>query len=242
MVRNTIGGNGHKRVSKGKRRSKNPNLAVDITTGVDHYAQVQKRLGGNRLSILLDDGQEVQAVIPGKFFKKLWFNPGDFIHVRCENGNYYDVIQKLLDPTEQQNAASALGKKLDDGEHNIFRPDVQEDDDDDDFDMGEINEQDEGEGEDGGASADENFNDDKLSRNERKAQMMRNVTKGSVNIDKFQRKLNEKERDLSRRENSERDFSQIPKSIVKDSDNSTSESSEEKEADDEDADVDIDAI
>lgn len=231
MVRNTIGGNGHKRVSKGKRRSKNPNLAVDITTGVDHYAQVQKRLGGNRLSILLDDGQEVQAVIPGKFFKKLWFNPGDFIHVRCESGNYYDVIQKLLDPNEQQNAATALGKKLDDGEHNIFRPDVQEDDEDDDFDMEPINEQnedddDKGEADDGNG---EEFNEDKLSRNERKAQMLRNVTKGNVNVDKFQRKVNEKERDLNRRANAERDFSQIPKSVVKDSDSSSAseESAEE---------------
>lgn len=241
MVRNTIGGNGHKRVSKGKRRSKNPNLAVDVTTGVDHYAQVQKRLGGNRLSILLDDGQEVQAVIPGKFFKKLWFNPGDFIHVRCESGSFYDVIQKLLDPTEQQNAATALGKKLDDGEHNIFRPDVREDEQDDDFDMDQLNEQNEDDEETG-----DNFNEDKLSRNERKAQMMRNVTKGSVNVDKFQRKVNEKEREQNRRANAERDFSQIPKSVVKDSDNSTSEESEseveEGEKGEGDDDVDIDAI
>jgi translation initiation factor IF-1 len=223
MVKNTIGGKGHKR---GKRGSKNPNIAVDVSSGIDHYAQVQKRLGGNRLQILLDDGQEGQATIPGKFMRKLWFNSGDFIHVRGEK--YYEVVQKLIDPTEQQNAATALGKKLDDGEHNIFRPDVQEDDD---ADFDELPEQDENSDENSDEKSDEDedekkFTHDKMSVAEKKAQQARIVTKQSVCADKFQRKLNEKSRDLSRRANAERDFSQIPESIVKSDEQSESESEE----------------
>lgn len=256
MVKNTIGGKGAKR---GKRRSKNPNLSVDVSTGIDHYAQVQKRLGGNRLQVLLDDGQEVQAVIPGKFFKKLWFNSGDFIHVRCENSNFYDVIQKLLDPTEQQHAATALGKKLDDGEHNIFRPDVQEDDEEDEFDIDNIDniadgmeDSDDVEDDDktqnsgSGFGSKSGYNKDKVSRNERKAQMLRTVTKQSVCVDKFQRKVNEKERDINRRATTERDFSQMPESIIKsDEASSDEESSDEalsESNNEQNKDVDIDAI
>lgn len=233
MVKNTIGGKGHKR---GKRGSKNPNISVDVSSGIDHYAQVQKRLGGNRLQILLDDGQEGQATIPGKFMRKLWFNSGDFIHVRGEK--YYEVVQKLLDPTEQQNAATALGKKLDDGEHNIFRPDVQEDDDDE-FD--ELPEQDKKSDDDLEDDVDEDekkFKNNKMSVAENKEQQSRIVTKQSVSADKFQRKLNEKSRDVSRRANAERDFSQIPESIVKSDEQSESESESESESRSDDVNID----
>ena len=61
-----------KQTSNARRRSKNPDVPVDVSTGYDHYAMVLKRLGNNRLQIKLYNGQEVQAVIPGRFMKKIW--------------------------------------------------------------------------------------------------------------------------------------------------------------------------
>jgi initiation factor 1A len=119
-MRNTIGGKAYKKTNH-KRRSRNPNVPVDTTTGIDFYGLVQKRLGDNKILVKLNNGDNVHAVIPGKFRKNVWFNSGDYIHVRKGGDNSYDIIQKIVNNIEQANAQTAIIKQ--ETGDNIFYPD-----------------------------------------------------------------------------------------------------------------------
>ncbi len=204
MVRNTTGGKAYKKSKSGnvRRKSKNPDVPVDTTTGIDHYANVIKRLGNNRLLVKLDNGNEVQAVIPGRFMKKVWFNPGDYIHVRCEgtDGNeYYDIIQKIMNPNEQANAQMSLGKR-ETGEEDFFRPDIIEESDEEEY-------------------VNNNDNDDEETDNlgNKVAKQKPNIVLNKENVSavKHARKLKEKERDIKRRADADNDdFDGRPISVV----------------------------
>ncbi len=204
MVRNTIGGKAYKKSKSGnvRRRSKNPDVPVDTTTGIDHYANVVKRLGNNRLLVKLDNGDEVQAVIPGRFMKKIWFNPGDYIHVRCEGEGFYDIIQKILNPLEQNNAQISLSKR-ETGEEDFFRPDISEESDDDEF-------------------VNNNDGDDAVDElgNPIKSDPTTVIKKQTVSADKLVRKQKEKERDIQRRAEANLDYSDRVISVVTNSKNS----------------------
>ena len=187
-----------KQAINSRRRSKNPNTPVDVATGYDHYAIVMKRLGTNRLQIKLDNGNEVQAVIPGRFMKKIWFNVGDYIHVKREGEQYYDIIQKILNENELQNARNAIQKKLDVGEQDIFRPDIKEDESEDDEDFNMIQEDD--------------SNDDKSKQLSGSQITSDKIVRHNMSVDKLKRKQQQKDRDQSRRTESE--FIEKPISIV----------------------------
>ena len=204
ITRNTRGGKNYKKMKSGnvRRKSKNPNTPVDTTTGVDHYAVVSKRLGDNRIMVKLDTGIEVQAVIPGRFRRKVWFNAGDFIQVQCAGDDYYDVIQKIVNENELVKAQTAIRKK-ENTTDDVFMPNIEEEDDDE-----EESEQ----------ESDEDF--DAFGNKIEKTEELSNekdedvkLEKASVNVDKFKRKQKEKERDVSRRNNT-RDYDLKPDSIV----------------------------
>jgi len=127
---NIFGGNKYKKGKKGGRKNKNPTTAFDVTDGVHYYGQVIQKLGHNRLSIKLQTGETIQAIIPGKFMKKLWFNKEDFIVVEHTGGEFYDVIQKIQALDQLETAAKSIGIKLNKDDYNIYRAD--EDDEDDD--------------------------------------------------------------------------------------------------------------
>jgi len=219
---NLFGGKNYKKNKSGnvRRKSKNPDRPVDTTTGIDHYGIVQRRIGGNRLLVKIDNGNEVQAVIPGRFMKKVWFNAGDYIQVRSEDGGYYDIIQKIMNHGEQQNAQIALNKR-ETGEQNIFRPDViVEEEDDDDY----VNNKNSSEDDDIDEFGNKNvkvYKKDEITAN-----------KPNININKLIRKKKEKERDIDRRSNTtelyDKPTSVIEKSNLSvsstDSDNSSTDS------------------
>lgn len=233
--RNTFGGKAYKKAKSGnvRRRSKNPDMPVDVSTGYDHYAIVLKRLGNNRLHVKLDNGLEVQAVIPGRFMKKVWFNQGDYIHVKREGEDgkfYYDIFQKITNETELQNAKTAIQKKLDDGDQDIFRPDttIEEEEEDDIIQSGSASETDEDEDLEKMYGANANTVDKKKSAASKIT--ADKIRKQNVSVDKLHRKQQQKDRDVSRR--AEPEFVEKPTSIVQKDDKSSSGSD----------DVDIDDI
>ena len=201
--RNVRGGKNYKKMKSGnaRRKSKNPDMPVDTTTGVDHYAVVSKRLGDNRLMVKLDNGMEVQAVIPGRFKRRVWFNAGDYIQVQRTGDDFYDVVQKIVNESEQAKAQTAVGKKENTAD-DVFMPDIEEEDEE----------------EESEPESDEEFDafGNKIEkteeqRDENEADVKLN--KASVNVDKFKRKQKEKERDISRRNNT-RDYDAKPDSLI----------------------------
>ena len=234
--RNTFGGKAYKKAKSGnvRRRSKNPDMPVDVSTGYDHYAVVLKRLGNNRIHVKLDNGLEVQAIIPGRFMKKVWFNQGDYIHVKREGEDgkfYYDIFQKITNETELQNAKTAIQKKLDDGEQDIFRPDTkfeEEDEEDDIIQSGSSSETDDDEALEKMYGANANLGEKKKSSAPKIT--ADKIKKQNVSVDKLHRKQQQKDRDVSRR--AEPEFIEKPTSVVQKEDKSSSGSD----------DVDIDDI
>jgi translation initiation factor IF-1 len=236
--RNTFGGKAYKKAKSGnvRRRSKNPDMPVDVSTGYDHYAIVLKKLGNNRLLVKLDNGLEVQAIIPGRFMKKVWFNSGDYIHVKREGEDgkfYYDIFQKITNETELHNAKSAVQQKLDDGEQDIFRPDTnfEEDEEDDIIQSGSNSENEE--------SLDKIYGVNKNLGDREKRTVAPKITpdkikKQNVSAEKLHRKQQHKDRDISRR--AEPEFFEKPISVVHKEDKEKDVSGSDS------ADVDIDDI
>ena len=76
---NARGGKHHK---KGKKRrdddNQNHSTALHATNN-QIYASVQKKLGGSRLLVECSDGKNRSAIIPGRFFKRVWINEGDIL-------------------------------------------------------------------------------------------------------------------------------------------------------------------
>ena len=209
-MRNTIGGKSYKKNKSGnvRRRSKNPDKPVDTSSGVDFYAIVQKRLGDNRLLVKLANGTEVQAVIPGKFKKKVWFNSGDYIQVQEVGIGFYDIIQKIVNQTEQQNAQLAFGKH-EAGENDIFRPDVIDEESDEEPDLNNEDEFDE------------------LGNVIKKVKPTEiQPNKPNISASKLARKQREKQRDIDRRTDRDFDVNDKPNSLVETVNASDSDASE----------------
>jgi initiation factor 1A len=210
IKRNFMGGR-WKNMKTGRRRNKNPDLPVDTSTGIDHYGVVSKRLGDNQLSVKLDTGTEIRAIIPGKFRRRVWFKPGDYVQVQSTGDNYYDVIQKIVNETEQAKAQTAIGKK-ENTDDDTFMPDYEEE--------SESNSDDETDSDSDGVDAFGN----KVKKEEEVK-----LNKNTVDVDKYKRKQKEKERDVSRR-NTTRDYDIKPESIVENLSELTSESTSESDA------------
>ena len=86
MVRNIFGGNKAKR-KKNVSRPKNKSLRLKDSSTLELYGKVLKRLGGNPpiLLVLCEDGKERRCVVRGKFTKKVWMNPDDFVLITCSS-------------------------------------------------------------------------------------------------------------------------------------------------------------
>ena len=80
MPRNIFGGNKAKR-KKNVGKPVNKSLRVKDNSSLELYGKVLKRLGGNPpvLLVLCEDGKERKCVVRGKFVKKVWMNPDDYV-------------------------------------------------------------------------------------------------------------------------------------------------------------------
>ena len=96
MGKNRFGGNRAKRM-KNKNFSKQKRELVTKDTN-QYYAYVNKRLGSNRLSVYTDDGEEIQAIIPGKFMRRVYMREKDIVLVeKCEYAEMYHIVLKYSD-------------------------------------------------------------------------------------------------------------------------------------------------
>jgi translation initiation factor IF-1 len=132
MVKNITGGNKAKKGKRGGRMSKNPTSEFNTDDGLHFYGQMIGKIGGNTIEVLLQTGETVHASIPGRFHKRVWFNKDDLIVVRQESGKFYDVIQKITNPSTMLAASTVLNIKIDKDNSNIFRTDIVEEESDDD--------------------------------------------------------------------------------------------------------------
>lgn len=75
MVKNTTGG----KKAKGAKNPGEVGASKDLPMAEDGqtYALVTKMLGDRRITVKLSDGQEIMAIIPGRFRSKdCWVTPG----------------------------------------------------------------------------------------------------------------------------------------------------------------------
>lgn len=96
-----VKGNGNK--FKGNKGKKRKTHEVELDEKEDYYALVLKSYGGNRIEVIPEnarDDETVSVMIPGRMFKKTWFNENDIIVVtgNKENG---DVIKGRVMPKQE---------------------------------------------------------------------------------------------------------------------------------------------
>lgn len=74
---NQTGGKNHKKYKKNTTVEVEYKLLLADKCQV--YAIVQKKLGGTRVSVLCSDDKIRSAIIPGKFYKKVYVNENDIV-------------------------------------------------------------------------------------------------------------------------------------------------------------------
>lgn len=90
MPKSNVRGGKHHKKGKKKRVEPSSNILILAQEG-QIYCYVKKKIGGSRILVDCSDGKSRSAVIPGKFFRKIWLNPGDVL--LCElNVNNDDTI------------------------------------------------------------------------------------------------------------------------------------------------------
>ncbi len=127
--RNNCGGKLFKKLKTRRERidpRKTQNINVAEAEG--KYAKVLKRLGGNQLRVMLDNGIEDTVVIPGRLYgkKRSWIRPDMIVLVNNEN----EIIKIMRDNDKDATLAHGAIGKIDkkNAAINIFQ-DLSDDDD-----------------------------------------------------------------------------------------------------------------
>jgi len=95
MGKNKSGGNKAKKMKNKPSNKGFRNKGQLVTKDIDQcYCYVEKRLGGNRLLVFTDKGEERQVLIPGKFMKRMWIHKEDILLV--EKSPYDDAHYVVL--------------------------------------------------------------------------------------------------------------------------------------------------
>lgn len=77
---NVHGGRNYKKSSHASRTSEtSEELQLPKTSEGQFIAKVVGHFGGTQLEIVNSEGKTTRGCIPGTFFRKVWFNKGDFV-------------------------------------------------------------------------------------------------------------------------------------------------------------------
>ena len=97
MPRNFRGGNKAKRKKNPGKIQSNKSLRIKANDSLELYGKVIKRLGGNPpiLAVLCEDGKERRCVVRGKFVKKVWMNPDDYVLITCNTKYNNSDVSRL---------------------------------------------------------------------------------------------------------------------------------------------------
>ncbi len=76
---NQTGGKSHKRYKKHRVVDDTIKTELLLCKKNQVYAVVKSKSGGSRLSVMCSDNIIRSAIIPGKFYKKIWFNEYDLL-------------------------------------------------------------------------------------------------------------------------------------------------------------------
>lgn len=92
---NVRGGKSFKRNKKNAGTTKKSDMPI-AENDDQRYANVIRKLGGNRLALQCSDTELRQGLIPGSFYKKVWINPGDILLVEISpfNNKECHIIHK----------------------------------------------------------------------------------------------------------------------------------------------------
>ena len=90
---------GKKSGKKKGKHSNNNGLATRILTlkeDMEEYAKIMKTLGDRKMMVVLSDGSERLAIIPGRFRKRCWMTVGDVVLIgqREFQDNKVDILHK----------------------------------------------------------------------------------------------------------------------------------------------------
>ena len=226
---NQIGGKNYKKGKKGGRKTKNPTYLYNVDNTTYFYGQVLGKLGHNRLEVKLQTGQVVQAVIPGRFMKKVWIHKEDYVVVNCVNEKFYDVVQKVVQTEAMTIASTLMGTKMDKDNNDLYNPFIDKQDSDEDIDTEEQEDK----------YDNDDDNDDELLEISNSKINVINPTK--ISEQNLIRKQQNKERDINKR-NRERVFTntvvQLSESSKNDNDDNDDDDDDNDDDDDEDDDDD----
>lgn len=81
---------------KGKKTETSEKRPLVLKEEMQEYAKIMSTLGDRRMNVILPDGTEILAVIPGRFRKRCWMGVGDIVLIsrRDFQDNRVDIIHK----------------------------------------------------------------------------------------------------------------------------------------------------
>lgn len=129
VLRNVHGGKSYKK-GKTRKMTMQQKIDVDVESGTDFYGSVLKLLGGKRVQVKLHDGREVQVLIPGKMYNRVWIRLGTILQINQD----YEIV-RIVKTTDRdaQDANDRIEKATDTGELGItFGVKKEESDNEDD--------------------------------------------------------------------------------------------------------------
>jgi len=95
---NRLKGNAQK---KANRSNKNTSIGFDDT--VDQYALIERLVGGKHIEVkTLKNNKIVMVIIPGRFYKRVWFNKGEIVIITQVAENMLEIKGKVREEDLQK--------------------------------------------------------------------------------------------------------------------------------------------